>query len=159
MIVRAVAAAAVAVLCWIMPSRADEAPPDSAGTRYIFKKLADGYIRLDTQTGQVAQCSQRSVGWACQAAPEDRAALENEIARLRSENAALKKAILTHGLQLPSGAMPEPSAAQNGPPANAPNLRLPSDADIDRMMAFVGRVWQRFVEAVHRAEKQVFNKS
>ncbi len=159
MIARAAAAAAVAALCWIMPLRADEAPPDSAGGRYIFNKLADGYVRLDTRTGEVAQCSQHSVGWACQAAPEDRAVLEREIARLRNENAALKKAILTHGLPLPSGAMPEPPVAQNGSASNAPNLRLPSDADIDRMMAFVGRVWQRFVEAVHRAEKQVFNKS
>ncbi len=159
MIIRAAAAAAVAASCWITPLRADEAAPDSAGGRYIFSKLADGYVRLDTQTGEVAQCSQRSVGWACTAAPEDRAVLENEIARLRSENAALKKDILTHGLPLPPGAMPESPVAQNEPPANVPNLRLPSDADIDRMMAFFGRVWQRFVEAVQRAEKQVFNKS
>jgi hypothetical protein len=34
--------------------------------------------------------------------PEDRAVLENEIARLRSENAALKKDILSRGLPLPS---------------------------------------------------------
>ncbi|MGO9891188.1 MAG: hypothetical protein ACLP0L_25250, partial [Solirubrobacteraceae bacterium] len=26
-----------------------------------------GYLRLDTQTGEVALCSQRSVGWACEA--------------------------------------------------------------------------------------------
>ena len=117
-------------------------------------------MRLDTQTGEVAQCSQRSVGWACQAAPEDRAVLENEIARLRSENAALKKDILARGLPLPPGAMPEPPSAQNGgPPNSVPNLRLPSDADIDRMMAFVGRVWHRFVDAIQRAQKQVLNKS
>jgi hypothetical protein len=36
---------------------------------------------------------------------------------------------------------------------------LPDNADIDRAMAFVGRMWDRFVEAVNRAQKQVFNKS
>jgi hypothetical protein len=34
---------------------------------------------------------------------------------------------------------------------------LPDNADIDRAMAFVGRVWQRFVEAIARAQKQVLN--
>ncbi len=71
-------------------------------------------MRLDTQTGEVALCSQHAVGWACEAAPEDRAVLENEIARLRSENAALKKEILARGLPLPPGATPEPPVAANG---------------------------------------------
>ena len=38
-------------------------------------------------------------------------------------------------------------------------MRLPSDADIDRMVAFVDRVWHRFVDAIERAQKQVLNKS
>ena len=80
--------------------------------------------------------------------------LRSEIARLQNENAALKKTILAHGLSLPPGAAPEAPAAQN-----EPSLRLPSDADIDRAIAFVGKVWQRFIDAVARAEKQIFNKS
>jgi hypothetical protein len=156
----AAAAAVIAALCLAIPARADDAPPDTAGGRYIFSKIADGFVRLDTQTGAVAQCSQREVGWACQAAPEDRAVLENEIARLRTENTALKRDILSRGLPLPPGAMPEPPSAQNGgPQSSVPNLRLPNDADIDRMMAFVGRVWHRFVDAIQRAQKQVLNKS
>lgn len=155
-------AIAVAVFAAMAPAFADDAAPDSAGGRYIFSKIADGeghsYLRLDTETGAVAQCSQREVGWACQAAPEDRAVFENEIARLRGENAALKKDILSRGLPLPPGVMPEPSAAQNGE-ANTSNLRLPSDAEIDRMMAFVGRVWHRFVDAINRAQKQILSKS
>jgi len=154
------ATAVIAALCLAIPAFADDAPPDTAGGRYIFSKIADGFVRLDTQTGAVAQCSQREVGWACQAAPEDRAVFENEIARLRTENAELKKDILARGLPLPPGAMPEPPGAQNGgPQISVPNLRLPNDADVDRMMAFVGRVWHRFVDAIERAQKQVLNKS
>lgn len=153
------AAACLTVICLSAPAIADEPTPDSAGGRYMFSKITDGqghsYLRLDTQTGEVAQCSQREVGWACEAAPEDRAVLENEIARLRTENAALKKDILARGLPLPPGAMPEPPQAQNG----EPTMHLPSDADIDRMMAMVGRVWHRFVDAINRAQKQVLNKS
>jgi hypothetical protein len=152
-------ALAIAALCLTVPALADDAAPDSQGGRYIFNKQTDGFVRLDSQTGEVALCSQKTVGWACEAAPEDRALLENEIARLRSENATLKKALLARGLPLPPGVMPEP-LAQNGAPQNGESsLHLPSDADIDRMVAFVGHAWRRFVEAVERAQKQVLNRS
>ena len=62
-------AIAVAAVCVTLPAVADEAAPDTAGGRYIFSKIADGFVRLDIQTGAVAQCSQREVGWACVAAP------------------------------------------------------------------------------------------
>lgn len=145
---------AVAAAVLIGPARADEPAPDSEGGRYVFSKQASGYLRLDTQSGAVALCSEQPVGWTCQAAPEDRAMFEREIARLQNENAALKRALLGHGLSLPSGVAPDTGTAQNDS-----TLRLPSDADIDRAIAFVGQVWQRFIEAIARAEKQVLNKS
>jgi hypothetical protein len=142
------------------PALADDATPDTAGGRYIFNKQADGFVRLDTRSGQVALCSQRAVGWACEAAPEDRAMLENEIARLRSENIALKKDILSRGLPLPPGAAPEPPVAENGAPQiSVPNLHLPSDADVDRMVALANRVWHRLIDAVERAQKRILDKS
>jgi hypothetical protein len=135
---------------------ADEAMPDSSGGRYSFSKQDDGFLRLDSQTGQVSLCSRKAVGFACEAAPEDRALLENEITRLRSENAALKKDLLSRGLPLPPGVMPEPD---NGNQNGVSNLRLPSDAEIDRAFSFAGRVWRRFIDAVDRAQKQILNKS
>ena len=154
MIYRTCAVAAVS-LCLIAPALADDAMPSSEGGRYSFSKVDAGFLRLDTQTGAVSVCSQRTVGWACQAVPEDRAVLENEIARLRSENVTLKKEILAHGLPLPAGAMPEAPGTGDG----SVTLRLPDNAEIDHAMALVGRLWQRFVEAIARAEKQVLNKS
>ncbi len=153
----------VAAFCVSVPVCADEATPDTAGGRYVFEKQtagqADSYLRLDTQTGEVALCSPKAVGWACEAAAEDRAVFEDEITRLRSENAALKKEILSHSLPLPAGVMAEP-LAQNDTPQNTESvIRLPSDVDIDRMMSFVDHVWHTFVEAVERAQKRVFNKS
>ena len=147
---------------------ADETAPDSAGGRYLFEKQPGGkdtaYLRLDTQTGAVSLCSQREVGFTCEAVAEDRAVFESEIARLRAENAALKKTVIAHGLPLPPGlgatSSPEPGVAQNNDLQNNQLiLRLPSDADIDRMVALAGRVWHRFVDAIERAQKQVFSKS
>jgi hypothetical protein len=51
--------------------------------------------------------------------------------------------------------MPEPPAAG----ANDITIRLPSDAELDRAVAYMGRIWHRFVEAVARAQQQMLNKS
>jgi hypothetical protein len=159
-LVRATALAAIGTaLVAAGPARADDAMPDSAGSRYVFNKTADGMVRLDTKSGEVALCSQRTVGWACTAAPEDRAVLENEITRLRAENAALKKDILARGLPLPQGIAPEPPTAQNKTSQNSITVPLPSDADIDRVTEFANRVWHRFKDMVDRAQQQIFNKS
>src|ERR1700685_1517791 len=103
-------ALAIAAVCLSTPVFADDATLDANGGPYTLNKVTDGFVRLDTKTGEVALCSQRTVGWACQAAPEDRAVFESEIARLRNENAALKQSLLAHGVPLPDGMMPEPSA-------------------------------------------------
>ena len=160
---RATAVAALgAALAVAAPALADDATPDSASGRYMFNKTADGVVRLDTKSGEVALCSQRTVGWACTAAPEDRAVLEDEIARLRAENAALKKDILARGLPLPPGANPVPSpeqpSAQNKTSQNSITVPLPSDADIDRVTGFANRVWHRFKDMVERAQQQIFSK-
>src|SRR5215813_8003401 len=60
--------------------------------------LADGVLRLDTRTGQVSQCSRSDIGWACKVVPDERSALETEIARLQGENTSLKKELLARGL-------------------------------------------------------------
>jgi hypothetical protein len=62
---------------------------------------------------------------------------------------------LSHGLPLPSGVTPERSASHD----NDITIRLPDNADIDRAVAYVGRLWNRFVDAVNRAQKQMLNKS
>lgn len=147
-------AIAVAAAVLIGQALADEPTPDTEGGRYVFSRQANGFLRLDTKSGAVSLCSEQPVGWACQAAPEDRAVFEGEIARLQNENVALKRTLLAHGLSLPPGVMADAPTAQNDS-----TLRLPSDADIDRAIAFVGHVWQRFIDAIARAQKQVFNKS
>ena len=156
----AIAAAALgAAVAFTAPAIAGDATPDSAGGRYMFNNTADGVVRLDTQSGQVSLCSQKGISWVCEAAPEDRAVLENEITRLRTENAALKKEILARGLPLPPGAMPEPSIAQSSTSQNSITVPLPSDADIDRVTAFANRVWNRLKDMVGRAQQQIFSKS
>ena len=142
---------------WLLgPAAAEDTTPapENDEARYTFSKVADGFLRLDTKTGEVSLCSRQTVGWACLAVPEDRALLENEIARLRAENGALKKDLLARGLPLPPGAMPEPPQLRSD---RAPHWG--DHSNLDRMMAAVHRLWHRLVEAIARARRQVLNRS
>ena len=117
--------------------------PDSENGRYTFSQVADGMLRLDTRTGAVSLCAKKDAGWACNAVPDERAALESEIARLQRENGALKKDMLARGLALPGGVASAPSAQQRELNLKVP---LPSDAEIDRVMSAFEKMWRRLVD-------------
>jgi hypothetical protein len=149
-------AALVAALVLAAPAFAeDSGAPGTGEARYSFHKVADGFLRLDLQTGEVALCSRQAVGWACLAAPEDRAVLEHEIARLRKENAMLEEELLAHDLPLPPGAMP----GRSGHGGEALTPRPPRPADFDRVIALVGRIWHRLVAVLAHAQNQVLHRS
>jgi hypothetical protein len=155
---KAFAAAIVAVVIsagCCARAMADDTAPDTAAGRYTLNKVVGGFVRLDTQTGTLQFCTERAVGWACEAAPEDRAAYEREIARLQNENTALKQALLAHGVPLPDDLMPQASST----PGNDVTIHLPDNAEIDRAMAYVKDIWQRLVEAVAKAQKEMLNKT
>src|SRR6476660_5756248 len=115
---------------------AQTATPDSENGRYGFSPVADGVLRLDTRTGQVSPCSRSDAGWACKVVPDERSALETEIARLQGENATLKKELLARGLPVPGGS--SPSGAKPG----EPEFKLPNDAEVDKVISFLERVWR-----------------
>jgi hypothetical protein len=123
------------------PRAAPSAPSQPGGEdgRYSFNRVPDGYLRLDTRTGQVALCSRRQVGWACQLVPDDRIVLDNEIMRLQTENGALKKLLLEHDIALPRGiTAPKPD--------NSADARQPERSSIDRVMSAVSASWRRLVD-------------
>ena len=122
--------------------------PDTEGGRYSYSQVSDGMLRLDTRTGQVSLCAKQQTGWACNSVPDERAALENEIARLQRETGALKKEMLARGLPLPGG-------VASSPPANQRELNLkvplPNDAEIDRVMSAFEKMWRRLVDMMQKS--------
>jgi hypothetical protein len=164
-----------------MPDRAvpaqgpETAAPADSG-RYSFHRRGEDFIRLDSQTGQLSQCGWSVVGWSCTTAPDDRTAFESEIGRLQRENAALKGALLSRGLDLPAGILadtakpqsrPQPGAEAPRPPADVPDPsrdnnvtgpKPPGEADLDRAVAYIKSVWRRLVEMMIDLQRDIQRK-
>jgi hypothetical protein len=132
-------------------------PTGTENGRYSFFQVRDHFMRLDTRTGQVSQCRWSTTGWSCQEVPSERTALESEIGRLQSENAALKKELLARGLALPGGVKDEVPVAKAPDPK--PNAKAPSDAVLDRVFSFMERVWRRLVEMMVDLQRDMQRKS
>lgn len=168
-----------------MPVGAEDQPPDFGDARFGFYRSDDGYLRLNLRTGEVAACTRREAGWTCALVPEERTAFDGEIARLQRENAALKDALLTRGVPLPNGvagaAQPaplpggtdRPPAARAEPPPPVPPMPVPpniagrssdaerraqEDAEIDRMMNVMEKVWRRLVEMMMNLQHDMQKK-
>jgi hypothetical protein len=150
-----------------------QATPDSDGGRYKFSQMTDGSVmRLDTRTGSVSNCARRDTsGWACYTVPDERDALDAEIGRLQADNARLKDELAKRDRAAasanadqaaPNGSLenksnPEAGKADAGK-GGRPELQLPSDRDVDRMVAFLERAWRRLVEAANRMQRDVQGK-
>ncbi|TAK48488.1 MAG: hypothetical protein EPO23_07620 [Xanthobacteraceae bacterium] len=144
-----------------------QAMPDSQNGRYVFAQPADGgVVRLDTRTGQVSTCTRQGTGWACYVVPDERAALEAEIARLQVETGRLKNELLGRGQLQPRGPVteakpPESKLPESKPPEarqseqTRPDLKLPDDAEFNRAMAFMEKVWRRLIEMVMRLQQDM----
>jgi hypothetical protein len=137
---------------------AQSSPPGAEDNRYSFHRIGEAFVRLDSRTGQVAQCGWSASGWSCSAVPDERAALESEIARLQQENVALKKSLLSRGIELPGGVKPDPPAIAKTP-EQEPSLKLPTEADLDRAVAFMKDVWRRLVEMMVELQRDIQRKS
>lgn len=131
-------------------------PSQKSFDRYNFERIADVLMRLDTVTGQVSVCSEHGTTWVCQPAPEERKALESEIARLQDEVVALKSEVAA--LREPP---PPPRPPADLTPRAAPGdvtIKMPAPEDIKRARAAVAYAWQRLVDMLVGIKNDVMKK-
>jgi hypothetical protein len=132
-------------------AHAQPSSPESGDGRYVFHRAGDGYLRLGGRSGQVSMCNRRTSGWQCQLVPDERVALESEITRLQNDNAALQKELLSRNLPLPEGMRPDQ-------PSSKPQLQspqLPDDAELNRVMAMMEKIWRRMVEMILSVQRDL----
>jgi predicted RNase H-like nuclease (RuvC/YqgF family) len=105
--------------------------------RFVLKEADQNtFIRLDTATGAVAHCASKAGEWSCKTLSDDRKQLHDEIAALKKENAELKS-------RLSQADAKEESL-----------LVLPSDKDIDRVMALFEKYFERFLSFIRQLEEK-----
>ena len=129
---------------------AQPSSPEAGDARYTFHRADDGYLRLDGRSGQVSMCHRRTTGWQCQLVPDERAALEAEISRLQSDNAALKKELLSRSLPLPDGMRPDQPGSKS-----VQRPQLPDDAELNRIMGVMEKIWRRMVEMIQSVQRDL----
>ena len=156
----------------VQPNDDDPAAPASGG-RFTFNRIDNGFLRLDTQNGQVAYCRTQTAGWSCQAVPENRSELDADVARLQSDVTALKtlKSDIAR-LQDEIAALRREVAALKEPPPPRPPadltspdksgdvvIKLPTQDDVARARAFLEKTWHRLVEMISAVQKDMMQKS
>jgi hypothetical protein len=145
------------------PNEAGQPPAPDDG-RYTFHRRGEGFVRLDSRTGQVSLCGWSPNTWSCKVVPDERLALESEINRLQRDNAALKNSLLAGGLELPNGVMAEaPAAPGPVPPGSVPDVATkepkgPTDAELDRAFTFMKNVWRRLVDMMVDLQRDMQRK-
>jgi hypothetical protein len=97
-----------------------QAPP-----RFTFQPVDGGLMRLDAETGHVSFCTKAGDSFACRSVADDRAAMLEEIDRLRRENEQMRQA--------------------GGKPQSGGVLKLPSDDEIDKAMGVFEKMMRRMM--------------
>ncbi|HZO47367.1 MAG TPA: hypothetical protein VFB68_15835 [Xanthobacteraceae bacterium] len=135
---------------------AQPSSPEGGDTRFTFHRADDGgYLRLDGRSGQVSMCQRRTTGWQCQLVPDERTALEAEISRLQSDNAVLKKELLSRNLPLPDGMRPDQPGSKSLPKSQVQRPQLPDDAELNRIMGVMEKIWRRMVEMIQSVQRDL----
>ena len=129
--------------------------PAAPETRWSFKRVDDGFVRLDNKTGQVAHCTPVHPGWTCQAVSENQSAQEKQIERLQDEVASLKKEIAD------LKAAPPPPPPPPPPPEKGGNvtIRMPTGQEIARARAYLADTltasWHQLVQMIMHFQHDV----
>ncbi len=105
--------------------------------RYTLTPSGAGFVRLDTQTGQVSECTGAASNLVCKSTPDERAALQAEIDRLQGKIDAW------------DAAAPAPAADQK-----SLELNIPDDKQVDKAFNFLERMIKRFKGLVEEMRKE-----
>ncbi|HEX2256679.1 MAG TPA: hypothetical protein VHG92_08270 [Afifellaceae bacterium] len=135
----ALAAAGLAALL-ALPAGAQEVVRDG---RYSLVPHDDGFLRLDTATGEVSRCTGEIGRLACRLLPDERMAYEAEIRRLEDRIDVLERRMAA--LEVPTA----PRGGRNAEPrAEGPDGAddLPSEDEVDRVFGLAEQMMRRLFD-------------
>jgi len=123
---------------------ASAAEPD----RYRLEKTPNGYVRMDTRTGQMSICQEKWGELVCKIAADERTAVQDEIERLQTEMKALED-------RLGSVKALEDRVAklENSVTAKI-EQSLPTEEDFNKTMGYMERFFRSFMAIVKDFENE-----
>lgn len=106
--------------------------------RYKLEKSATGYVRMDTQTGEMSICEERDGQLVCKLAADERTAFQDELDRLQAKLTGLEQRL---------------AAMENNPVLKPQNL-LPSEEEFQRSLGYMERFFRKFLDIVKDMDKE-----
>ena len=116
--------------------------------RYRLEKSPNGYVRMDTRTGQMSICEEKWGELVCRIAADERTAVQDEIERLQSEVEALNHRLAD------VKALEERVAKLESSLAARIEQSLPTEEDFNRTMGYMERFFRSFMEIVKDFEAE-----
>ena len=108
------------------------------GERYRLEKSPNGYVRMDTQTGEMSICEDRSGQLVCKLAADERAAFQSDIDRLQARVEALDGRV---------------AKLENSLAARLEST-LPTEQEFEKTMGYMERFFRGFIGIVKELEDE-----
>jgi hypothetical protein len=129
------AAATVSVLLGTMFAVAAAA---AEAERYRLEKSDNGYVRMDTDTGEMSICEERGGQLVCRIAADERSTHQDQVEQLEAAVEALEDRV---------------TALENSLAARI-EKSLPTEEDFERTMGYMERFFRSFMGIVKEFEQE-----
>ena len=116
--------------------------------RYTLVVIDDGFIRLDTQSGEIARCTGDPDKLTCRLAADERLAYIGEIERLEERIDALEERMA----RLEAAG---PARRRGREFGRREEYGLPSDEEIDQALTMTDKVFRRFFGLVQDLKRDM----
>lgn len=106
--------------------------------RYRLEKTDDGYVRMDTRTGEMSVCAERRGEMVCRMAADERTAMQDEIDRLQGDVESLEHRV---------------DRLENSLTARVEKT-LPTEEEFDKSLDYMERFFRGFMGIVKELEDE-----
>lgn len=116
--------------------------------RYRLEKTPDGYVRMDTRTGEMSVCQEKWGELVCRMAADERTAVQDEIERLQAGMKALEDRLAT------VKALEDRVARLENSVTARIEQSLPTEEDFNKTMSYMERFFRSFMGIVRDFEDE-----
>jgi hypothetical protein len=116
--------------------------------RYRLEKTPNGYVRMETRTGEMSICEEKWGELVCKMAADERTAVQDEIERLQTELKALNDRLAT------VKALEDRVAKLENSMTAKIEQSLPTEEDFNKTMSYMERFFRSFMGIVKDFENE-----